>query len=73
MKSNFILNELDCANCANQIESEVKKIDGVMNASVNFISRKMVVEYDETNKEEIIKKLKKIVKKIEPDVKIEEI
>lgn len=33
----------------------------------------MIIEYDETNKEEIMKKIQKVIKKEEPDVTIKEI
>lgn len=70
MKKTFILEELDCANCAAKIEEGVKKIKGIENASVNFMTRKMNIEYNQENETEIIEKVKKVVKKIEPDVKI---
>lgn len=70
MKTTFILEELDCANCAAKIEEGVKKIEGIENASVNFMTRKMIIEYNEENKTEIIEKVKKVVKKVEPDIKI---
>ena len=37
--------EVDCANCANLMESEAKKTDGVANAVVNFMTQKMIVEH----------------------------
>lgn len=70
MKKTFILEELDCANCAAKIEEGVKKIEGIENAYVNFMTRKMNIEYNQENETEIIEKVKKVVKKIEPDVKI---
>ena len=70
MKKTFILEELDCANCASKIEEGIKKVEGIENASVNFMTRKMVIEYNEENEIEIIEKVKKVVKKVEPDIKI---
>lgn len=70
MKKTFILEELDCANCAAKIEEGIKKVEGIENASVNFMTRKMVIEYNEENETEIIEKVKKVVKKVEPDIKI---
>jgi len=73
MKSKFKIKGLDCANCANELEREIQKIDGVDSTSISFMTEKMELEYDETRKEEIIKKMKKIVKREEPDVTIEEV
>lgn len=72
MKKSFKLKGLDCANCAAKIEEHVKKVDGVENASVSFMTQKMTVEIS-SDDEEIFKKIKKVVKREEPDVKVEEI
>ncbi len=73
MKSKFKIKGLDCANCASQLERLIQKIDGIENASISFMTERMEIEYDETRKEEIMQKLKKVIKKEEPDVIIEEI
>ena len=72
MKKSFKLKGLDCANCAAKIEEHVKKIDGVEDAYVSFMTQKMTVETS-SDDEEIFKKIKKVVKREEPDVKVEEI
>ena len=72
MEKNFKLKGLDCANCAAKIEEKVKKIDGVEDASVSFMAQKLVVEIN-SDDDEILKKIRKTVKKEEPDVKVEEI
>ncbi len=73
MKSKFKIKGLDCANCAAELERAINKIDGVESSRINFITEKMEIEYDETRKEELIQKIKKVIKKEEPDVTIEEI
>lgn len=73
MKSKFKIKGLDCANCAAELERAIQKIDGVENASIAFMTERMELEYDETRKEEIMNNLKKVIKKEEPDVTIEEI
>ena len=73
MKSVFKIKWLDCANCAQELERCIKKIEGVQEASISFMAEKMIIEYDETNKEEIMKKIQKVIKKEEPDVTIKEI
>ncbi len=73
MKSNFKVEGLDCANCAAELERKVGKVKGVKQVNINFITEKMELEYDENNKEEIIKKVKEVIKKEEPDVEIAEI
>lgn len=73
MKSKFKIEGLDCANCASELERAIQKLDGVENISISFITQKMVLEHDEERKEEIIQKIKKVIKKEEPDVTIKEI
>lgn len=73
MKKTYLLEDLCCANCAAAIERGVAKIDGVSSASVNFLTTKLVVEAEEANYEEIYKKIKKVVKKTEPDVTLKEL
>lgn len=73
MKSKFKIKGLDCANCAAELERAIKKIEGVENSNINFITEKMEIEHDETRKQEIIEIIKKVIKKEEPDVTIEEV
>lgn len=72
MKCNFKIKGLDCANCAAELERAIQKVDGVENAIINFMAEKMVLEMKEENKEEVIKNVKKVIKKEEPDVTVEE-
>ena len=73
MKSKFKIEGLDCANCASELENKLGKIEGIENVSINFFMQKMELEYKEENKEEILEKVKKVIKKEEPDVSIKEI
>ena len=41
MKKKFKLDEVDCANCAAKMEDAIRKIDGVKEVSVNFMTQKM--------------------------------
>lgn len=67
MKKSFRLEGLDCANCAAKMEAAINKLDGVKEASVNFMTTKLVIEGDDDKMPEIIEEAKKIVRKIEPD------
>ncbi len=73
MKKKYILEDLDCANCAVKIEEAIKKVEGVKECSVSFITEKMVVELDDNNEKKIEKKIKKVIKKIEPDTTLKAI
>lgn len=73
MKSTYKISGIDCANCAAQLENAISKVEGVQSASISFMSERMVLEYDEQSKEEIMKKIKKVIKREEPDAVLEEI
>lgn len=64
--------EVDCANCANLMEEETKKIAGVKDAVVNFMTQKMIVEFDDgQDAKAVMKDVLKACKKVEPDCEIE--
>ena len=73
MNIKFKIKGLDCANCAAELERALRKIEGIKNETISFMAERMELEYDENNEEEIIKKVKKVIKKEEPDVTIEKI
>ena len=70
MKKKFKMEDLDCANCAAKMEDAIKKIDGVTNASVSFMTQKMVIEADDARFDEIMKEDVSVCAKVEPDCKI---
>ena len=73
MKKTFKLMDLDCAHCASKIEGAVKKINGVTNVEVHFLSQKMVLEVADDRFQEIAEEAVRLIKKIEPDVTVQTI
>ena len=64
--------EVDCANCANLMEEAARKTEGVAAATVNFMTQKMIVEFqDGQDPAAVMKKVLKACKKVEPDCEIE--
>ncbi len=70
MKKKFKLQDLDCANCAAKMEDSIKKIDGVNDASVSFMTQKMMIDADDARFDDIMKEVVKVCAKVEPDCKI---
>ena len=70
MKKVYMLEDLDCANCALKMEDGIKKIDGVVNAEVNFMTQKMTIETEADDQKKIMTEVVKICRKIEPDCTI---
>ena len=63
--------EVDCANCANKMEEAAKNTVGVKNVTVNFMTLKMIVEFEEGQKPEVVmKEVLKNCKKIADDCEI---
>ena len=67
MKKKFKLQDLDCANCAAKMEDAIKKIDGVNDASVSFMTQKMMIDADDERFEEIMDEVVRVCKKVERD------
>ena len=47
MRKTYILEDLDCAHCAGEIEAAVGKLAGVTSSTVTFLTQKLVVEVEE--------------------------
>ena len=67
MKKKFKLTDLDCANCAAKMEDAIRKIEGVENASVSFMTQKMTIEASEDQFDRIMQEVVALCKKVEPD------
>lgn len=71
LRKEILLEGLCCGNCAAKIERESNTIDGVKSALVDFISTKLIIEIEDSSKQNaIIDNIKGLVKRIEPDVKV---
>ena len=68
-KYEFILKDLDCAGCANEIQEKLEKNPKLHNVNVNFAKLKLTYETDEVTVEEV----RKAVKEQEPEVELIEI
>lgn len=65
-KYEFILKDLDCAACANEIQEKLAKNPGLHNVNVNFAKLKLTYETDTVSIEEV----RKAVKEQEPEVEM---
>ena len=63
--------DVDCANCANKMEMAAKQTKGVKNAVVNFMTLKMIVEFEEGYDPAVVmQEVLKNCKKVEDDCEI---
>lgn len=70
MKKKFKLVDLDCANCAAKMEASIKKLSGVNDANVSFMTQKLTIDADDERFDDIMQEVIKVCKKIEPDCQI---
>ena len=64
--------EVNCAHCANLMEETTKKVNGVASAVVNFMTQKMIVEFEDgQDVNAVMQNVLKACKKVEPDCVIE--
>ena len=71
MKKSYKI-EVDCANCANLMEQAAKKIPGVKDATVSFMTLRMSVEFEEgAEPAAVMQDVLKACRKVEPDCEIE--
>lgn len=66
----FYLEGLGCANCAAKMEKSIKGIDSVEFASIDFTNKKLVIETDEKNYENVLNRAEEIIKGIESNVNL---
>jgi Cd2+/Zn2+-exporting ATPase len=64
MKTRFRLTNLDCANCAVKIEQHLRSLPGLQDSTVNFATMCLTTDTDD------LKRLRREIKSIEPDVDI---
>lgn len=63
--------DVDCANCANKMEAAANKTEGVKNASVNFMTLKMTVEFEDgSDPKSVMREVLKSCKRVEDDCEI---
>lgn len=72
MKKIYRIENLCCANCARKVEEGIRKISGVIDAKIVFMTMKLHLQTEEGCLESVLTEARKIAKKIEPDCEIVE-
>ncbi|MBQ8356917.1 MAG: heavy-metal-associated domain-containing protein [Clostridia bacterium] len=65
MKKTFEMEELDCAHCAARMEEGIRKLDGVIDVSVNFLTQKLTLEAEDAVFEKVLKQAAKVCRKVD--------
>ena len=70
MKKAFKLDEIDCANCARELQDELAKLDGVVSVSVNFMTQKLTLEAADDEFDDVFERVAEFTAEVEPDCEI---
>ncbi len=70
MRKKFKMQDVDCANCAAEMERNIAKLDGVNEVTISFMHQKMTIDADDERFEEIIDKAQEIVSKVDKEALI---
>ena len=70
MKKSFKLDEIDCANCARELQYELTRLEGVKSVSVNFMTQKLTLEAEDNEFDEVLDRVVEFTAEAEPDCEI---
>ena len=70
MIKHYKLDEIDCANCARELQDALAKLPGVKSVSVNFLTQKLTLEADDASYDEVFERVLKTVAEREPDCEV---
>ncbi len=70
MKKSYKMKNVDCANCAAKMEREIKKLEGVENAVVSFMTQRLTIEAEEEKLEGILQQAAAICRRVDRDCEI---
>ena len=70
MKKSYNLIDLDCANCAAKMERNIKKLDGVNDATVSFLAQKLILDADDARFDEILIAAEDVIRRVDADCHI---
>ena len=66
MKKTYKIIDLECAHCAAKMEDAIKKLPGVTDATVSFLTQKLTIEADDARFDEIMQEANAACKKVDP-------
>lgn len=67
MKKIVKLEGLCCANCATKIEEGVKKLDGVEEATLSFMTQRLVIQVADGKENQVLEAARVLADRIEPE------
>ncbi len=71
MIKKYNMENVDCANCAAKMEEGIKKLAGINDARVNFLTQKLVLDTEREDLDVLLKEVLKVCQKVDGDVEID--
>ena len=70
MRKSYKLDEIDCANCARKLQDKITALDGVQDASVNFMAQKLTLQAEDAEFDAVLERVVALISDIEPDCEV---
>lgn len=70
MKKVFKMEELDCANCAAKMENAIRKINGVNDVTIAFMTQRMTLDADDKQFDKILDEAQDAVRRVDRECRI---
>lgn len=70
MRKSYKLDEIDCANCARKLQDKIAALDGVQDASVNFMAQKLTLQAEDAEFDAVLERVVALISDIEPDCEV---
>lgn len=70
MRKIFKVENVDCANCARKMQDNILKIEGITSATLNFLTQRLTVEFEESKVSTIVEEMQSACRKIDKAVNV---
>ena len=70
MKKSFMLEDLDCANCAAKMERAIAGIEGVTRVTISFMAQKMVLEAADDRFDAVLAQAEACIRKVDSHCRV---
>lgn len=70
MTKKFEIMNVDCANCAAKMEEGIKKLSGVRDARVNFLTQKLILDAETDDFDTLMRLVIEVCQNVDADFEI---
>ena len=70
MTKRFRLKDLDCANCAAKMEDAIRKLEGVEDCTISFMTQRMTLTAPDNRFDAVLAEAIACIARVEPDCEV---